>query len=187
VIPGPAGARQFNIRFNDHQPRIRCPPGAASSRRMQRRRHTDSRADVWEPPTPTCSDQTGAFTDLAAPAIEEVNGQPDGTKHLSAPRMRVLSRAIGPHESSFGMSARPCKQIDRDAHGLRPRKLTKIYRGVLSAISQTAQDSVLTASLTNRQARAARGRTSQVIYWRVGRSTRREHDVAHTGDAGRCW
>jgi succinyl-diaminopimelate desuccinylase len=129
VIPGQARAK-FNIRFNDNHSHeslrqlVEARLAKAAGNRIRAR-------IVWEPSNSNVFvTKPGAFTDLAAAAIEEVTGRkPELSTSGGTSDARFISRYCPVIE--FGLVGQTMHQINERTPVSDLEKLTKIYRGVL--------------------------------------------------------
>jgi succinyl-diaminopimelate desuccinylase len=129
VIPGQARAR-FNIRYNDLH-------SQASLRELVETRLAKVAGNrikariVWEPSNSNVFvTKPGAFTDLAAAAIEEVTGRkPELSTSGGTSDAKFISRYCPVIE--FGLVGQTMHQIDERASVADIENLTKVYRGIL--------------------------------------------------------
>ena len=129
VIPGHARAK-FNIRFNDLHSQSSLKE--LVEQRLAKAAGNRIRARiVWEPSNANVFvTRPGAFTDLAAAAIEEVTGRrPDLSTSGGTSDARFISGYCPVIE--FGLVGQTMHQIDERTPVSDLEKLTKIYRGVL--------------------------------------------------------
>jgi succinyl-diaminopimelate desuccinylase len=129
VIPAQARAK-FNIRFNDHHTQatlrelVDARLAKAAGNRIRAR-------IVWEPSNSNVFvTKPGAFTDLAAAAIEEVTGRrPELSTSGGTSDARFIAGYCPVIE--FGLVGQTMHQVDERTPVSDLEKLTRIYRGVL--------------------------------------------------------
>ena len=129
VIPGQARAR-FNIRYNDLHTQaslrelVEARLAKATGNRIKAR-------IVWEPSNSNVFvTKPGAFTDLAAAAIEDVAGRkPELSTSGGTSDARFISAYCPVIE--FGLVGQTMHQIDERTSVADLENLTKIYRGIL--------------------------------------------------------
>jgi succinyl-diaminopimelate desuccinylase len=129
VIPGQARAK-FNIRFNDHHTQetlrelVDARLAKAAGNRIRAR-------IVWEPSNSNVFvTKSGAFTDLAVAAIEEVTGRkPELSTSGGTSDARFIASYCPVIE--FGLVGQTMHEIDERTPVSDLEKLTRIYRGVL--------------------------------------------------------
>ena len=129
VIPGQARAR-FNIRFNDLHTQATLRELVEA--RLDKAAGNRIKAHiVWEPSNSNVFvTKPGAFTDLAAAAIEDVTGRkPELSTSGGTSDARFISSYCPVIE--FGLVGQTMHQIDERASVADIEKLTQIYRGIL--------------------------------------------------------
>jgi succinyl-diaminopimelate desuccinylase len=130
VIPGAARAK-FNIRYNDLHTQaslrelVEARLAKAAGNRIRAR-------IVWEPSNSNVFvTKPGAFTDLAAAAIEEITGRkPELSTSGGTSDARFISHYCPVIE--FGLVGQTMHQIDERTPVADLERLTKIYRGILA-------------------------------------------------------
>jgi succinyl-diaminopimelate desuccinylase len=129
VIPGQAWAK-FNIRYNDLHTQASLRE-LVETRLQKATGHRIRAHIVWEPSNShVFLTKPGAFTDLAAAAIEDVTGRkPDLSTTGGTSDARFIASCCPVIE--FGLVGQTMHQIDERASVSDMDKLTKIYRGIL--------------------------------------------------------
>jgi len=129
VIPAQARAK-FNIRYNDLH-------SQSSLRELVERRLASAAANrirariVWDPSNANVFvTRPGAFTDLAAAAIEEITGRkPELSTSGGTSDARFIASYCPVIE--FGLVGQTMHQVDERVPVADLEKLTRIYRGIL--------------------------------------------------------